>query len=125
MGGASSTRAADAETYALQAVQVREMGLKEQLADEYVEAECGGQKGEEGGVGAGKKAESDDANVGGGAAAKAPDEAALRAAFMKRDLPYDSDPRLQSIMEDSVIFLKQVQRRHFLTPWRFMNWKHN
>ncbi len=114
-----------AETYALQAVQVREMGLKEQLADEYVEAECGGQKGEEGGVGAGKKAESDDANVGGGAAAKAPDEAALRAAFMRRDLPYDSDPRLQSIMEDSVIFLKQVQRRHFLTPWRFMNWKHN
>ena len=44
---------------------------------------------------------------------------------MKRDLPYDSDPRLQSIMEDSVIFLKQVQRKHFLTPWRFMNWKHN
>eukprot|EP00946_MAST-07B_sp_MAST-7B-sp1_P000213 g213.t1 len=106
-----------AENYALQAVQVRELGLKEQLADEYIEAECGGQKEDNRGR----------SNLGGndGAAGKAPDEAALRAAFMKRNLPYDSDPRLQSIMEDSVIFLKQVQRKHFLTPWRFLNWKHN
>jgi tetratricopeptide (TPR) repeat protein len=118
-----------AETYALQAVQVREMGLKEQLADEYVEAECGGQMAEQaggggGGGGGGGKQDGGDSGHGGGGA-KAPDEAVLRAAFMKRDLPYDSDPRLQSIMEDSVIFLKQVQRKHFLTPWRFMNWKHN
>lgn len=101
-----------AENYALQAVQVRETGLKEQLADEYIEAECGGKK-------------DSGSKVNAGASKMEHDEAALRAAFMKRELPYDSDPRLQTIMEDSVIFLKQVHRKQFLTPWRFMNWKHN
>ena len=109
-----------AENYALQAVQVRETGLKEQLADEYIEAECGGRQDQEqtGRGGASKHGQTgvDQSD----ASKKVPDEAALRAAFMKRDLPYDSDSRLQTIMEDSVIFLKQVQRKHFLTQHYLM-----
>lgn len=38
-------------------------------------------------------------------------------------LPYDQDPRLQTLMEDSVSLLKNVQMKKFLTPWRFLVWK--
>ena len=37
---------------------------------------------------------------------------------------YDQDPRLQTLMEDSVSLLKDVQQKKFLTsPWRFLVWK--
>ena len=38
-------------------------------------------------------------------------------------LPYDQDPRLQTLMEDSVSLLKNIQMKKFLTPWRFLIWK--
>jgi len=40
-----------------------------------------------------------------------------------KPLPYDQDPRLQTLMEDSVSLLKNVQQKKFLTPWRFLVWK--
>ena len=34
-------------------------------------------------------------------------------------LPYDQDPRLQTLMEDSVSLLKNIQMKKFLTPLPF------
>ena len=38
-------------------------------------------------------------------------------------LPYNSDSRLQILMEESVSFLKNIHGQLFLTPWRFLIWK--
>lgn len=84
-----------AERYALQAVKSREHGLLEQLEEEKEQQRilAGGKKKEE------------------------------KAIVQHGELPYTSDPRLQTIMEDSVGFLKNIHMKKFLTPWRFLVWK--
>jgi tetratricopeptide (TPR) repeat protein len=84
-----------AERYALQAVKSREHGLLEQLEEEKEQQRilAGGKKKDE------------------------------KAIVQHGELPYTSDPRLQTIMEDSVGFLKNIHMKKFLTPWRFLVWK--
>ena len=86
-----------AERYALQAVKSREHGICEQLAEEEEQALI--RRG-------GSKTKDEDKTI-----------------VQLTPLPYRQDPRMQAVMEDSVGFLKNIEMKKFLTPWRFLVWK--